>query len=50
MAYRNSYRYRFFHIYETVKLNQIELSNQSIAAKVKKDLKLSLKMIQLDPS
>lgn len=26
--YRNSYRYRKCHIYETVKLNQIELSNQ----------------------
>lgn len=26
--YRNSYRYRFCHIYETVKLNRIELSNR----------------------
>lgn len=25
---RNSYRYRKYHIYETVKLNQIKLSNQ----------------------
>jgi hypothetical protein len=47
---RNSYRCHFFHIYETVKLNQIELSNQSITAKVKKDLKLSLNMIQFEPS
>lgn len=43
--YRNSYRCRKCHIYETVKLNQIELSNQSITVKVKKDLKLSLNMI-----
>jgi hypothetical protein len=47
---RNSYRCHFFLIYETVKLNQIELSNQSITAKVKKDLKLSLNMIQFEPS
>ena len=50
LFYRNSYRCHFFHIYETVKLNQIELSNQSITAKVKKDLKLSLNMIQFEPS
>lgn len=41
---RNSYRYRICHIYETVKLNQIE-PNSSIAMKVKKDLKLSLNMV-----
>jgi hypothetical protein len=41
--YRNSYRYRKCHIYETVKLNQIELS--SITVKAKKDLKLSLSMV-----
>ena len=28
MNYRNSYRYRKYHIYEIVKLNQIKLSNQ----------------------
>ena len=50
VSHRNSYRCHFFHIYETVKLNQIELSNQSITAKVKKDLKLSLNMIQFEPS
>jgi hypothetical protein len=50
VSYRNSYRCHFFLIYETVKLNQIELSNQSITAKVKKDLKLSLNMIQFEPS
>lgn len=28
ISYRNSYRYRIYHIYEIVKLNQIKLSNQ----------------------
>jgi hypothetical protein len=41
--HRNSYRYRIWHIYETVKLDQIEYN--SITVKVKKDIKLSLSMV-----
>ena len=43
--YRNSYRYRKCLIYETVKLNQIKLSNQFNYSESEKDLKLSLNMI-----